>query len=132
VITVAQQGNKTIPVLSYSFVKSCRSPQAGRRVRSENPGHIRSLGKTCHLCDDGDDGPGYDLWHVLFEFTATSTHPDITAVCESCISFLPRLSDAIEEAVRFNGTSMSDTEHAGVSHNDIIAAVARDTATACP
>jgi hypothetical protein len=27
--------------------------------------------------------------------------------------------------LRFNGTSMSNTEHAGVSHNDIIAAVAR-------
>jgi hypothetical protein len=57
-----------------------------------------------NLCDDGDD---------------------IAAVCESCVSFLPRLCDAIEEAVRFNGTSMSNTEHAGVSHNDIIAAVAR-------
>ena len=89
------------------------------------PGDIRMRGKTCHLCDDGDDGPGYDLWHVLFECPATSTHPDIAAVCESCVSFLPRLCDAIDEAVRFNGTSMSNTEHAGVSHNDIIAAVAR-------
>jgi hypothetical protein len=91
----------------YPFVKSRRSPHTGSRKRPENPGDIRMCGKTCHLCDDGDDGPGYDLWHVLFECPETSTHPDIAAVCESCVSFLPRLCDAIEEAVRFNGTSMS-------------------------
>jgi hypothetical protein len=41
-----------------------RSPRAGSRRRPENSGDIRVRGKTCHLCDDGDDGPGYDLWHV--------------------------------------------------------------------
>jgi hypothetical protein len=122
-ITMARQGNKTMH--RYPFVKSRNGLQTARPVRPDNLGDIRLSGKSCHLCDESDDGPGYDLWHVLFECPATSTHADVTAVCESSVSFLLRLCDAIDEAVRFNGTSMSNTEHAGVSHQDIFAAVAR-------
>ena len=108
----------------YPFVTFSRSNQ-NRRGCPDDPRDIRLRGKSCHLCDESDDGPGYDLWHVLFECPATSTHPDVVAICDSSVSFLLRLCDAIEEAVRFNGASMSNTEHAGVSHQDIFTAIAR-------
>jgi hypothetical protein len=43
-------------------------------------------GKACilRLCDDSDDGPGFDLWHVLFECTATSIHAMIVTVSLFC------------------------------------------------
>ena len=122
VITMARQGNKTMH--RYPFVTFNRSNQ-NHRGCADDPRSIRLRGKSCHLCDESDDGPGYDLWHVLFECPATSTHPDVVAICDSSVSFLLRLCDAIEEAVRFNGASMSNTEHAGVSHQDIFTAIAR-------
>jgi hypothetical protein len=84
------------------------------------------------LCDDGDCGPGYDLWHVLFECSATSEHPEIVAVFRSCVDFVPQLAvcDSIQNAVQLNGASMSNTEHAGVSQKDIVNAVARVRETA--
>ena len=75
--------------------------------------------------DDGDDGPNYDLWHVLFECAATSQTDDMVAVRQSCAEFLLWLCDAIEDAVRWNSESMSDTRAAGVSHDLIFAALER-------
>ena len=125
-ITMARSGNKAMH--RYPFANSDRVSQAARRAarsgrKDDDPGAIRLRGKSCHLCSDADEGPGYDLWHVLFECSATSTHVDIVAVRTSCVEFLPRLCDTIEEAVRWNGESMSNTENAGVSHADIIDAV---------
>ena len=79
--------------------------------------------KTCHLCVEGKAGPKYDLWHVLFECPATCETADIVAVREACKIFLPRICDAIDEAVARNSESMSDTRNAGVSHSDILDAV---------
>jgi hypothetical protein len=57
---------------------------------------------------------------LVYECPATSTLPDIATVCVSGVPFLPRLCDAIEEAVRFGPHQhcMSYTDHA-VSHNDV-------------
>ena len=136
VITMARQGNETMH--RYPFAKPLSVPQAASHsgaARSSRGRHVgagdnRLRGKTCHLCDDGDCGPGYDLWHVLFECSATSEHPEIVAVCKSCVDFVPQLCDSIQNAVRLNGASMSNTEHAGVSHKDIVDAVARVRETA--
>ncbi len=116
------------------FAKPLSAPQAAShsgaarssRGRHDGAGDNRLRGKTCHLCDDGDCGPGYDLWHVLFECSATSEHPEIVAVCKSCVDFVPQLCDSIQNAVRLNGASMSNTEHAGVSHKDIVDAATDD------
>ena len=82
------------------------------------------VGHTCHFCTDTDDGPHYDLWHVLFECPVTRDNRDIVAVRGACQSFLPRICNMIEEAVNANAQSMSDTRKAGVSHDDIMAAIA--------
>jgi hypothetical protein len=81
-------------------------------------------GKTCHLCTDSDDGPHYDLWHVLFECIATRETADIKAVRERCTAFVPTLCDKIEEATTANAKSMSNTRNAGVSHENIAEAIA--------
>ena len=96
----------------YPFVTFSRSNQ-NRRGCPDDPKGIRLRGKSCHLCDESDDGPGYDLWHVLFECPATSTHPDVVAICDSSVSFLLRLSgcDAIEEAVRFKVNKPEHEQH---------------------
>ena len=73
---------------------------------------------------DTDDGPHYDLWHVLFECPATRDNREIVAARGACQSFLPRICNMIEEAVEANARSMSDTRKAGVSHDDIIDAIA--------
>jgi hypothetical protein len=142
-ITMARrQGNETMH--RYPFAKPLSAPQAASqsgaarssrgRHDSDGAGDNRLRGKTCHLCDDGDCGPGYDLWHVLpvFESSATSEHHEleIVAVRKSCVDFVPQLCDSIQNAVRLNGASMSNTEHAGVSHKDIADAVARVRETA--
>ena len=77
------------------------------------------------MCDNGDEGPSLDLWHALFECSATHQHEVILAVHNSCADFLLRLCDAIESAVHWNADSMNDTRAAGVSHEDIIEAVVR-------
>ena len=124
---MARLGNKAMH--RYPFAKSAAPSQAARRPKaarsSQDPGAIRLRGKSCHLCNDGDDGPGYDLWHVLFECPATCSHTDVVSVRQSCVDFLPQLCDAIQDAVQWNAESMSNTEHAGVSHKDIIDAVER-------
>ena len=56
---------------------------------------------------------------------ASLAHVDVFAVRQSCVDFLPRLCEAVEDAVRWNGMSMSNTENAGVSHKDIVDAVTR-------
>ena len=131
VLTMARLGNKTMH--RYPFVKSAVQQQTPRKAAATarsgrsnpDPGAVRLRGKSCHLCDEGDDGPGYDLWHVLFECPATCDHADVVSARDSCMTFLPQLCDAIEEAVRWNSESMSNTENAGVSHSGIVDAVDR-------
>jgi hypothetical protein len=112
-----------VPANAMTFAK--RRESDGKRTERSEPAGIRFGGKTCHLCDDRDDGPNLDLWHALFECASTSQHDDILAVRESCADFLLRLCSTIESAVHWNADSMSDTRAAGVSHEDIIEAVAR-------
>ncbi len=68
---MARQGNETMH--RYPFAKPLNAPQAASQPESGaarlSRGHHdgagdtgnRLRGKTCHLCDDGDCGPGYDL-----------------------------------------------------------------------
>jgi hypothetical protein len=76
--------------LLYPFVKPGVAIEANRLngFESEDPGAVRFRGKTCHLCTDSRDGPAYDLWHVLFECTATCQRADMIAVRTSCIYVL--------------------------------------------
>ena len=108
----------------YPFAKPEVASVVNRRkgLDSEDPGAIRFRGKTCHLCVDSGEGPAYDLWHILFECTATCQHADIVAIRHSCIDFLSQLCHMIDEAVRLNGNSISNTMNAGVSHDMITAA----------
>ena len=77
----------------------------------------------CRLCAEGDTGPRYDLWHVLFECPATCETDEMVAVHKACKSLVvPTLCETIAAAVERNGEGMSDTCNAGVSHADILAA----------
>ncbi len=76
---------------------------------------------TCHLCDDGDDCPCYDLWHVLFECRATSEFTEIVALRASSADYLLQIWAAVLDAVERN--SQSNTMHAGVSRDAISDAV---------
>ena len=128
-ISMSRQGVWTMQ--HYPFVPasatttSKRHGRRGKPVERSDLTAIRFRGKTCHLCDNGDEGPSLDLWHALFECSATHQHEVILAVHNSCADFLLRLCDAIESAVHWNADSMNDTRAAGVSHEDIIEAVVR-------
>ena len=111
----------------YPFAAEVESKrrQPGSNRGKTDPSALQFRGKTCHLCCDDEDGPSYDLWHVLFECPATSQSSDVVTVRQSCAEFLLWLCDAIENAVRWNSESMSDTRAAGVSHEQIFATVQR-------
>ena len=70
VISKARQGEWTMHHYPFAPVGAAptRRQKGGKRVGS--PAAL-FRGKTCHLCVDGDDGPSYDLWHVLFECMST-------------------------------------------------------------
>ena len=67
----------------------------------------------------------YDLWHVMFECSATYQIAEIVAVREACKNFTPKICDAIAAATLKNGMSLSNTRNAGISHRAISAAVCR-------
>ena len=50
-------------------------PNAAAAAIAEAAENRRKTGKSCHLCVDSDDGPQYDLWHVLFECKRRRTYP---------------------------------------------------------
>jgi hypothetical protein len=109
-----------LPVVRWSE----SSPKSRSQTPAEDdPGKVRYDGKTCHLCDDSDGGPCYDLWHVLFECPATTVRPEIVALRTSSGDFLLQICTAVLDAVEHNSQSMSNTAHAGVSHDAILAAV---------
>ena len=78
-------------------------------------------GKTCHLCCEGDNGPGYDLWHVLFDCPASATinHPAMVGLRRTCQSYVGKLCKLIRSAAEANSSSMSNTENSGVNHRFI-------------
>lgn len=86
-------------------------------------GRRSQVWKRCHLCSDAA-ASRYDFWHVLFECAATSNSIGIAEVRDACKSFLPQLCELIEAAVSRNAESMSNTINAGVSHSDILDAIA--------
>ena len=147
VLTSARQGNAAMQTFPFAAKTQSGSTVTGRkksrgsRVAKPNAAaaaiaeaaeNRRKTGKSCHLCVDSDDGPQYDLWHVLFECKATQDVSDVVSVRESCKALLPQLCDKIAEAVRNNARSISNTANAGVSHvaiTDAIEAVRGDIQT---
>jgi hypothetical protein len=117
VISSMRQGNASMQ--HFPFVGSARASAKAKGADADVSG---VSWKTCRLCADGDTGPRYDLWHVLFECSKTCAIDEMVAVREACKAFVPTLCAAIEAAVERNGESMSDTRNAGVSHGDILGA----------
>jgi hypothetical protein len=126
-LTNARQGNTAMQDFPFAIKKQSgkRTPgsKASRDVKSDAVAETekaaknsRQTGKSCHLCVDEDDGPQYDIWHILFECKATQDVPDVGTVRETCRAFLPQLCDKIAEAVQNNARSINNTVHAGVSH----------------
>jgi hypothetical protein len=60
-----------------------------------------------HLCCEDDSGPGYDLWHVLFE-CATTSNPVIVGQCRVVQSYMTDLCDHIVKATQENGACLYD------------------------
>jgi hypothetical protein len=79
-------------------------------------------GKTCHLrlcCDNDDsDGPGYDLWRVLFKCPKTTYESAMARVRvrRECQRLVTDISKRIQVATANNAASMASTAHAGVDH----------------
>lgn len=126
-ISKARQGVWTMHHYPFAstVTASKRQQPAGKCKEQTDPGAIRFRGKSCHLCNNADDGPNLDLWHALFECTATSQQAEMTSIRESCADFLLQLCDAIESAVYWNSESMNDSRAAGVSHEAILESVNR-------
>ena len=119
-----QKAGRRKSVAAATTAGAAKRSKTGRRRKSEAAATAAAViaaakaasnqhrvGHTCHLCMDTDDGPHYDLWHVihvLFECPATRDNREIVAVRGACQSFLPRICNMIEEAVEANARSMSD------------------------
>ena len=120
-ISKARQGNAAMHI--YPFASLARSgpkvPGAKRKASGASKATAFE-GKTCHLCGDGDDsGPGYDLWHVLFECSKTAHLSQVAGVRKECQRLVTDLSSRICSAAIVNAVSMSNTAHAGVDHDAI-------------
>jgi hypothetical protein len=57
------------------------------------------------------------VWHVHFECPATADRPEIVALRTSSGDFLLQICAAVLDAVEHDSQSMSNTAHAGVSHD---------------
>ena len=123
-VSMARRGNWTM----HQYPFTMRSSKA--LSDTTGTGTVKYKGKTCHLCDIGDDGPGLDLWHALFECDVTRDHATFVTTRNRCMELLPLLCDAIEEAVSVNGDSMNDSRSAGVDHVAITDAAAAVRAAA--
>jgi len=123
-ISKARQGNSAMH--HYPFASLFR---AGPKVKGQihkPSGAAKAIafdGKTCHLCCNHMNGPGYDLWHVLFECSAT-VHDLRMIQLRGMIQdgFLGEICGLIEAATMSNGDSLADTREAGIDHQDIITA----------
>jgi hypothetical protein len=125
VISGMRQGNASMQRFPFvaSTLKRINGKTKGKNAKGAACFNGHKSWKTCRLCVKGKAGPRYDLWHVLFECPVTCDIADIVAVREACKAFLPKLCDAIDDAVARNAESMSNTQNAGVSHSDISKAV---------
>ena len=125
-ISKARQGNSTMHIYPFAKLWKSGKKEPGKTRKASGAAKAAAFdGKTCHLCCDSDDGPGYDLWHVLFECPATVDQPAIVRVRRSCQNCVAALCSHIVAATESNAASMSNTKHAGVDHDAI-----RDSAQA--
>ena len=123
-ISKARQGNQAMHI--YPFAQLWRTAPKVPGQKRKASGASKAIafeGKTCHLCCEDESGPGYDLWHVLFECRATMNNPAIVGVRRECQNYVMKLCDHIVSAVDHNAEGMSSTEHASVSHDAIRSAV---------
>ena len=77
-----QKAGRRKSVAAATTAGAAKRGKTGRRRKSEAAATAAAVvaaaaasnqhrvGHTCHLCMDTDDGPHYDLWHVLFECPA--------------------------------------------------------------
>ena len=117
-ISKARQGNAAMHIYPFANLAVSGPKEPGKKRKASGASKaIAFEGKTCHLCCDDDDGPGYDLWHVLFECSQTANLPQMDGVRKECQRLVTDMSDRICSAAAANSKSMSSTEHAGVDHN---------------
>ena len=119
VISSMRQGEASMQ--RFPFVTADKDTTIGGASAA---GRRSQVWKRCHLCSDAA-ASRYDFWHVLFECAATSNSIGMAEVRDACKSFLPQLCELIEAAVSRNAESMSNTINAGVSHSDILDAIAK-------
>ena len=122
-ISKARQGNAAMHIYPFATLARSGPKEPGKKRKASGASKATAFeGKTCHLCSDGDDGPGYDLWHVLFECPRTAHHSSMVEVRKECQRLTVDLSHRICSAATANSASMSSTEHAGVDHRAIYSA----------
>ena len=119
-ISKARQGNAAMHIYPFARLAKSGPKETGKKHKASGASKATAFeGKTCHLCCDGDDGPGYDLWHVLFECPQTIHQPRISGIRTECQRLVADMSSRICCATAVNALSMSNTAHAGVDHNAI-------------
>ena len=119
-ISKARQGNTTMHMYPFANLWKTGKKEPGKKRKASGASKAIAFdGKTCHLCCEGDDGPGYDLWHVLFDCPATINHPAMVGLRRSCQSYVGKLCKLIRSAAEANSSSMSNTENSGVNHRFI-------------
>ena len=116
-ISKARQGNTTMHMYPFANLWKTGKKEPGKKRKASGASRAIAFdGKTCHLCCDSDDGPGYDLWHVLFECSATINHPAMVGLRTACQSYVAKLCKMISAATESNSCSMSNTKNSGVDH----------------
>ena len=119
-ISKARQGNTTMHMYPFANLWKTGKKEPGKKRKASGASKAIAFdGKTCHLCCEGDNGPGYDLWHVLFDCPATINHPAMVGLRRSCQSYVGKLCKLIRSAAEANSSSMSNTENSGVNHRFI-------------
>ena len=119
-ISKARQGNAAMHIYPFASLARSGPKIPGSKRKASGASKATAFdGKTCHLCCDAESGPGYDLWHVLFECPKTANLPQMASVRKSCQRLVTDLSSRICSATLSNSESMSNTAHAGVDHDAI-------------
>jgi hypothetical protein len=104
-ISKARQGNAAMHIYPFAKLWSSGPKQPGKKRKASGASRAISFeGKTCHLCCEDDSGPGYDLWHVLFECPATTSNPVIVGQRRAIQSYVTDLCDHVVKATQENGT----------------------------
>jgi hypothetical protein len=79
-ISKARQGNGVASHIDLFATLARSGPEEpGKKRKACGASKATAFeGKTCDLCSDGDDGPGYDLWHVLRPSLTRSANGQLT------------------------------------------------------